>query len=111
MVGYDGSELDDFGEGRADAEEEAERELAEMEAEAEEELAAMDGSEDGGPCARCHGRRTVPIALLTPEDPEYAWRGPDWADRDCPRCGGSGREPDPVDVSERRYLYGPGWDE
>jgi len=61
-------------------------------------------------CTRCDGRKYVPI-LLNEEDVRAFGHKPEWGDRDCPRCGGSGLEPDECDLSEMKFFYGPSWDE
>jgi DnaJ-class molecular chaperone len=82
MVGFDGSEMESVAEEVEDWE---------------------------GPCHRCSGRGHVPILL---ESAEESMSGETvWGDRDCPDCGGSGRQRDPMEVAELRAQYGPGWNE
>jgi hypothetical protein len=64
-------------------------------------------NEDIEPCHRCEGTGHVPIFLGLNDFTDE----PEFGDRDCPDCGGSGEQPDPIWVSEMRAQYGPGWNE
>lgn len=52
-------------------------------------------------CGRCKGEGYVDTVLFVDDygDPQYG-------SIDCPRCGGSGRAPDPIEKAEQVAAYG-----
>lgn len=61
-------------------------------------------------CSRCQGKGWVEIPAYSPGDPEEFYDetpGGSKVEVDCPRCGGSGNEPDDEDLAERNYFHGP----
>ena len=55
-------------------------------------------------CHRCEGKGTQVVPADT--DDEGRPLTEDVVEISCGRCGGSKREPDPLDLMERRYMYG-----